>query len=72
MLTHHCNTLGLQLTAQDFTDAEAVDLRITGGKFRLVQRLFAQIQHIRKINDLSTITREVVKAPRETLLIGTG
>jgi hypothetical protein len=35
-----------------------------------VHRLFAQIQRILKINDLNTITREVVEAARETLLIG--
>jgi hypothetical protein len=32
--------------------------------------LFAQIQRILKINDLNTITREVVETARETLLIG--
>jgi DNA transposition AAA+ family ATPase len=72
VLTHHWEKLGLQLSADDFTDAEAVATvaRITAGNFRLVHRLFAQIQRILNINDLNTITREVVEAARETLLIG--
>ena len=72
MLTHHWEKLGLQLSADDFTDAEAVATvaRITAGNFRLVHRLFAQIQRILKISDLNTITQEVVEAARETLLIG--
>ncbi len=44
--------------------------RITSGNFRLVQRLFAQIQRIMEIDNLSTITREVVETARESLVIG--
>jgi hypothetical protein len=35
-----------------------------------VQRLFAQIQRIMEINNLSTITGEVVETARESLGIG--
>ena len=72
VLRHHWSKLGLTLSADDFTDAEAIAAvaRITSGNFRLVQRLFAQIQRIMEINNLSTITREVVETARESLVIG--
>ena len=44
--------------------------RITGGNFRLVQRLFVQIERILRINAVQTITQEVVDAAREQLVIG--
>jgi hypothetical protein len=43
--------------------------RITGGNFRLVHRLFAQIRRVLEINELQTVTREVVETARETLVI---
>ena len=72
VLQHHWSKLNLTLAADDFTDAEAIAAinRITGGNFRLVQRLFAQIQRIMEINNLATITREVVETARESLVIG--
>ena len=44
--------------------------RITGGNFRLVQRLFAQIERVLEINQLRTITADVVQVARESLGIG--
>jgi len=72
VLGHHWNTLGLTLTAEDFADAEATAAvaRITQGNFRLVQRLFDQIQRVLDINGFRTITQEVVEAARESLVIG--
>ncbi len=72
VLTHHWQRLGLTLSADDFTDAEAIATvaRITGGNFRLVHRLFTQVQRVLAINHLSSITSEVVEAARETLVIG--
>ncbi|MDJ0594526.1 MAG: ATP-binding protein, partial [Pleurocapsa sp. MO_226.B13] len=44
--------------------------RITNGNFRLLNRLFRQIQRVIKINELNCITAEVVEAARECLVIG--
>lgn len=56
----------------DFTDARAVAAisRITHGNFRLIHRLFAQIDRVLRINGLSAITNDVIEAARSTLVIG--
>jgi DNA transposition AAA+ family ATPase len=48
VLQHHWATVGLKLSADDFTDAEAIAAvhRIASENFRLVQRLFAQITRV--------------------------
>lgn len=72
ILTHKWREMGRTLAPDDFTDAEAVAamIRITGGNFRLVQRLCSQIARILEINALRTVTAEVVEAARESLVIG--
>ena len=72
VLTRHWRKLGLALDEADFTDTQAIAsiARITGGNFRLLHRLFVQIERILKINGLSVITDDVVEAARSTLVIG--
>ena len=72
VLTRHWRKLGLNLDMADFSDTQALAsiARITGGNFRLLHRLFVQIERILKINDLTFITDEVVNAARSTLVIG--
>ena len=75
--THHIleykwEELGLSIKLEDFSDYEAITsiIKITGGNFRLIQRLFTQIDRILEINKLETITTEVVEAARDSLVIG--
>ena len=72
ILGHKWAELGLTFAPDDYTDAEALAAiaRITGGNFRLVQRLFSQIERVLEINQLRTISKEVVEAARESLVIG--
>ena len=63
---------GLTISPDDFDDVEVMAsvARITNGNFRLLQRLFSQIQRIMEINQLARLTDDVVHAAREILVIG--
>ena len=69
--------MGRLPVAADMPDGEiahatavATIVRITGGNFRLVDRLLTQIERVQTVNSLDALTPEIVDAAREALLIG--
>ena len=72
LLKHKWKELGLSFDPTDFSDKEAMNdiVRITRGNFRLLHRLFTQIDRIMKINACNFISKEVVEVARENLIIG--
>ncbi len=63
--------LGLDTASERAMEADIVNAiaRVTGGNFRLIQRLFAQIERVLAINNLHTVTTAVVDAARESLVV---
>lgn len=51
-------------------EVKASIIRMTGGNFRLLKRLLAQIERVLDANELATITAEAVLLARESLVIG--
>ncbi|MEM8594960.1 MAG: AAA family ATPase [Pseudomonadota bacterium] len=72
VLARHWRQLGSELDAADFTDTQATAAvaRLTGGNFRLLQRLFFQMDRVLRINELNTVTADVVEAAASALVIG--
>jgi DNA transposition AAA+ family ATPase len=61
----------LDPTRETDTDAVLTIIRITGGNFRLIERLMTQVLRVMNINQLDDITPDVIEAARETLVVGT-
>jgi DNA transposition AAA+ family ATPase len=70
VLARHWPHLGLGHDDFATTEAVAAITRITNGNFRLTTRLIDQIERILEINQLTIVTKEVVEAARENLVIG--
>jgi DNA transposition AAA+ family ATPase len=72
IITGHSDELGVRLAGDAFANAAgmAAIIRATTGNFRLLQRLFQQIERVLELNAMTSVTPEVVAAARESLVIG--
>jgi DNA transposition AAA+ family ATPase len=72
VLARYWQELGLLDDPHRPVDAESVVtiVRITGGNFRLIERLMSQVARIMKINHLDAITPDAIEAAREVLVVG--
>jgi len=72
VLANYWHELGLLLDPGDKNDVETVSavVRITGGNFRLIERLMTQVARVMDINQLDTLDPDVVHAARQILVVG--
>jgi DNA transposition AAA+ family ATPase len=70
VLEQHWQQWGGTIRSDEFTDQEAIAaiITITAGNFRLIDRLMSQVRRVKELNQLSTVTREVVEAARDCLV----
>ncbi len=73
VLEQHWQGWGGTLRQNEFADQEAIAavISVTAGNFRLIDRLMSQVRRIKELNQIQTVTREVVEAARDCLVIGT-
>jgi DNA transposition AAA+ family ATPase len=72
IIADHADQFSVSFDRDAFVDAAGVAaiIRASNGNFRLLQRLFQQIERVLELNDLVSVTPEVVTAARESLVIG--
>lgn len=71
LLSQHWAPQGVTLPRKPLdTETTAAIIRVTGGNFRLLSRLLTQIERLLEINLLDEVTKAVVEAARESLVIG--
>ena len=72
VLAQYWDQLGLPFDPvnSDYAETANAVTQITGGNFRLIGRLMTQIARVMAINQLESITPEVVHAARQILVIG--
>ena len=62
---------GVNLPKQPWDpETVAMIIRMTGGNFRLLNRLLTQIERVLEINALREVTRAAVEVARQSLVIG--
>ena len=69
LLTKGWTPPGVNLPALD-SEAVTSVIRITGGNFRLFERLLTQIERIAEMNNLTRVIKEALEAARESIFIG--
>jgi hypothetical protein len=64
--------LNASIDLKSFSDQEAIATfsLITQGNFRLINRLLKQTIRIMEVNQSTHITKEIIEAARECLVIG--
>lgn len=72
IMEHYFSELDIGLDPKDFADHETITaiVNTTRGNFRLFKRLFTQIKRIMHVNNTKVVTREIVQAARDCLVIG--
>ncbi len=72
IIQNRCKSLSVNIDVKDFSDNEAIATftRITEENFRLINRLLKQCIRILQVNQLSSISKNVLEAARECLVIG--
>lgn len=71
LLDDHWLPRGVHLPEAPMTaEVKASIIRMTGGNFRLLKRLLAQIERVLEANNIDTITADAVLLARESLVIG--